>query len=87
MTSLKFKIMPRFINGVDMAPESARKSDKAFIQHEQYAVTSDGILYVTNEDESGIDALLNDVNTVAVVEKLAYADELEAAILADGVTA
>jgi hypothetical protein len=76
MSELRFKIMPRYINGVDKAPETARKTDKVYIQHEQY-IEGDGIVYVTGAEEQ--DILLNDPSVLAVVDKLTLADEIVSA--------
>lgn len=79
----RFKILPRFIDGVDQAPETARKTNKVYLVHEEYA-TGDGIPYVTG-DEASADTLLTDPTVEAVADKLALAEELLAAALEDGV--
>lgn len=83
MSDLRFKIMPRYIDGVDQAPETARKTGTTYIQHEQYAEGKDGVLYVVGVETTEEDALLSDPTVTAVVDKLALADELIAAALED----
>lgn len=83
MSGLRFKILPRYIDGVDQAPETARKTDKVYIQHEEYA-EGDGITYVDGAEESQEDMLLNDEKVIVVADKLALAEELLQAALEDG---
>lgn len=82
--SLGFKIMPRWVNGEDRAPDTARKTDTAYIAHDEYA-DAYGIPYVVGADESAEDALLTDPAVLEVVDKIALAEELEQAILEGGV--
>lgn len=84
MSELQFKIMPRFIDGVDQAPETARKTEKVYIQHEIYAIGIDGIPYVVGVDETEEDVLLNDPCVVTVADKLQLAEELIQAAIEDG---
>jgi hypothetical protein len=80
MSELRFKIMPRYIDGIDQAPATARKTETAYIQHEEYA-KSEGVLYVVGAEEEAEDTLLNDPAVTAVVDKIALAEELAAAVL------
>ena len=81
--SLGFKIMPRIVNGEDRSHEGQRRGPESYIAHDEYA-TETGIPYVVGAEESAEDALLTDPAVLEVVEKIALAEELEQAILEDG---
>ena len=76
---MKFYIFPRYIDGVDKAQPTERKTEKVYIRHAELS-TETGIPY---ETESTEDTLLTNPQVEEIADKLAFAEELISAALED----
>ena len=75
----RFYIFPRYIDGVDMAQPTERKTEKVYIRHAELS-SETGIPY---ETESDVDTLLTNPQVEEIADKLAFAEELIQAALED----
>ena len=75
---MKFYIFPRYIDGVDMAQPTERKTEKVYIRHAE--LSSETGIPMETED---VDTLLTNPQVEEIADKLAFAEELISAALED----
>ena len=75
---MKFYILPRYIDGVDMAQAGERKTEKVYIRHAE--LSSETGIPMETED---VDTLLTNPQVEEIADKLAFAEELIQAALED----
>ena len=75
---MKFYIFPRYIDGVDKAQPTERKTEKVYIRHAELS-SETGIPMETEE----VDTLLTNPDVEEIADKLAFAEELIQAALED----
>ena len=75
---MRFYIFPRYIDGVDKAQPTERKTDKVYIRHAE--LSSETGIPMETED---VDTLLTNPQVEEIADKLAFAEELIQAALED----
>jgi len=78
---MRYFVFPRFINGEDKAPLTARKTDKVYIQHKELLTDTEGGIPLETEETE--DTLLSDSTVENIADALALAEELINAALED----
>lgn len=78
---MRFKILPRYVDGIDMAPVDALKNEKVYLIHQELTTQVDGMTLV--QDEEPVADILDDPSVIAVADKLTLADEIVRAALED----
>ena len=79
---MRYFVFPRYINGEDKAPATARKTDKVYLMHKELISNTEGGIPL--ETNANVDTLLSDATVEEIADTMALAEELIQAALQDG---